>query len=119
SVDSADRGKPSLIEQTATAARVGIRREHKSQDAQKGRPARSQRLKKAEVKVEQRSDSFHLHLNLSLNLNLPESWRAFSASCQKGSRYDARALGAMGLSRLCGCMGCCPLVERTSRCLAP
>jgi 5-hydroxyisourate hydrolase-like protein (transthyretin family) len=60
-----------------------VQKAYTTQDAQKGRPARPQHLRKVEVevKVEQRSDSFHLHLNLSLNLNLLESWRAFSASC--------------------------------------
>jgi len=45
-----------------------VQKAYTTQDAQKGRPARPQRLKKVEVevKVEQRSDSFHLHLNLSL-----------------------------------------------------
>jgi hypothetical protein len=52
------------------------------QEAQKGCPARPQRVKQAEVEVqvERRSDSFFLSLDLSLNLL--KAGRFFSASCK-------------------------------------
>jgi hypothetical protein len=53
-----------------------------TQDAQKAPPARPQRVEQVEIeiKVDQKFNIFS-HLDLDLSLNLPESCRAFPASC--------------------------------------
>jgi len=57
-----------------------VQKEYTTQDAQKGRSARPQRMKKAEVEVKVKCRAGSCLLNLNLSLNLSFSWWTFSAS---------------------------------------
>jgi hypothetical protein len=62
---------------------VSDKREPLEQDAQKGRSARPQRMKKAEVEVKVKHRTGSCLLNLSLSLNLPITLADFFSILQE------------------------------------
>ena len=69
----------SMVDRQSSDPRRHIRR-ILFQDVQKGRSARPQRAKQAEVEVKVELKSYSCNLSLGLSLNLSESWQTFSTS---------------------------------------